>query len=629
MAKQNLRRAPLRNDITNTLNGTKNTNKTKNLSQIKIDKKKVSLISQEIKIARLLANNDKKVRDKVLKRMKKWLTVRSQDPSAFTKLEFMSLWKGLFYCMWMSDKMLVQEELAESLSKLVHCFSTKNIIVLYTSCALKTLAIEWFGIDQYRIDKFFMLVRRIVRQTFVVCKNKLWDMEWVMEISLIFEELLLHPKTPVGYNLHLTDVYLEELAKVSDGNLPEDAVYEFVKPFILYLVTSNDERQIKNITQCIFRYLIFQSDVGLNYTDKFNAWRSAGFPCAKLDDMQQIEISDMEDDFDNENEQCLEIDVQNKVEKSLDPRAGRVDVELPQIPFDAAKLADLLLQHRFHPLSTAKSRKRLLKLASQFRELSQGNMPLGMKTIEKPNSHEKSTNVRNAALRFIKFEKKLFSDKITKKQKRKSNKELVNTVFNASSLDSSKNENVSDQNEDQITSETSKVNDVKVNFEDAISLKKRKRSKLKHDKLSDKPLDDEIAESTNSESWISTNNTNKNVKYKTKTVTYPQKKTKRKIKPAVKNALSRNKIARDRDIPSKNVLSSCVTKRTCSNNSLLTKKKVMFKSQNNAHYKSDYLQQIRKSPGVPFDANKKPLYSVLKTSPIPSPINPFYKNRLA
>lgn len=57
-------------------------------------------------------------------------------------------------------------------------------------------------------------MRRIVRQTFVVCKNKLWDMEWVMEISLIFEELLLHPKTPVGYNLHLTDVYLEELAKV-------------------------------------------------------------------------------------------------------------------------------------------------------------------------------------------------------------------------------------------------------------------------------------------------------------------------------------------------------------------------------------------------------------------------------
>lgn len=155
----------------------------------------------------------------------------------------MSLWKGLFYYMWMSDKMLVQEEIAESLAKLVHCFCTKNTIILYTSCALKTLAIEWFGIDQYRIDKFLMvctflsfffffsnsntlehellcfpfilqLVRRILRQTFVVCREKLWDMEWVTEISLIFQELLLHPKTPVGFNLHFTDIYLEELAKV-------------------------------------------------------------------------------------------------------------------------------------------------------------------------------------------------------------------------------------------------------------------------------------------------------------------------------------------------------------------------------------------------------------------------------
>lgn len=77
--------------------------------------------------------------------------------AVFTKLEFMSLWKGLFYYMWMSDKMLVQEEIAESLAKLVHCFRTKNTIILYTSCALKTLAIEWFGIDQYRIDKFLMV----------------------------------------------------------------------------------------------------------------------------------------------------------------------------------------------------------------------------------------------------------------------------------------------------------------------------------------------------------------------------------------------------------------------------------------------------------------------------------------
>lgn len=153
----------------------------------KLKNKKTLVIAQEIKFARLLADNDKKIRDKVLKNLKKWLTVRSQSSfgklfylvtkiikykyfslrfkciitiylAAFTETDFMSLWKGLFYCMWMSDKMLIQEELAESLSKIVHCFNSKDIIMLYTACTLKTLATEWFGIDQYRLDKFSMVL---------------------------------------------------------------------------------------------------------------------------------------------------------------------------------------------------------------------------------------------------------------------------------------------------------------------------------------------------------------------------------------------------------------------------------------------------------------------------------------
>lgn len=69
----------------------------------------------------------------------------------------MSLWKGLFYCMWMSDTLLVQESLAESISTLVHCFESMSTIVLYTSCALTTLATEWTGLDHYRINKFAMV----------------------------------------------------------------------------------------------------------------------------------------------------------------------------------------------------------------------------------------------------------------------------------------------------------------------------------------------------------------------------------------------------------------------------------------------------------------------------------------
>ena len=42
--------------------------------------------------------------------------------SLFNKSEMLRLWKGLHYCFWMSDKPLVQEELAEKIASIMHCF---------------------------------------------------------------------------------------------------------------------------------------------------------------------------------------------------------------------------------------------------------------------------------------------------------------------------------------------------------------------------------------------------------------------------------------------------------------------------------------------------------------------------
>lgn len=48
----------------------------------------------------------------------------------------------------------------------------------------------------------------------MVCKDRSWNIQWVTDISNIFKELFLHPKTGLGFSLHVTDIYLEELAKV-------------------------------------------------------------------------------------------------------------------------------------------------------------------------------------------------------------------------------------------------------------------------------------------------------------------------------------------------------------------------------------------------------------------------------
>ncbi|XP_025267297.1 ribosomal RNA processing protein 1 homolog isoform X3 [Camponotus floridanus] len=672
------------------------------LISAKSESKKNLFIVQEIKIARLLANNDKRIRDKALKRLKKWLTVRSQSSFAFTKTDFMSLWKGLFYCMWMSDKMLIQEELAESLSKLVHCFDSKDTILLYTSCALKTLAMEWFGIDQYRLDKFLMLVRRILRQTFVTCKDKSWDIKWVTELSQMFLELFLHPKTTLGFNLHMTEIYLEELAKVSNGNISESVVHEFIKPFIIYLMTTDDERQMKHIMQHIFRYLINQSDIGLDYMDKFKAWQRAGFPCAHVDDMQKIEI-DTEENIDIKSGHLLESEIQNKSEKPLDPRAGRVDVQLPQIPFNAAEIVKMLSVHQFHPSSKTKSRRQLSRLLEEFRELSEGRMPLGIKKVKKLNlqKHDSKKESRKAALHLIQFEKKLFSDNINKKQKRKRNGEIIANTFS----DHLKNRDQLELNSiiDTIDSKSDSINstaNMKANLQDTdadiIPIKKQKRNNgettdadadilspkkqgrkrntnivsskkekcnLTYNKFDDKRVIEDkrklktkvhrkfnktkkIKLSQTDDTFITDNN----LKCKPKKTelhekhtfnkeqyifTSPVLKKKNLLRKATKNKKSlvlkktifEKNVTHNNEGTLKDELSNQTKKQINLNNSLEKKKVVFGLSRNTEQHTSEYFQQVRKSPAIPFDANKKPLASVLKTSAISSPLNPFYKKK--
>lgn len=58
------------------------------------------------------------------------------------------------------------------------------------------------------------LVRKIIRQTFEVCKKYFWNEEWITAIGKVIQDILLDPKSSLGLNLHITEVYMEELAKV-------------------------------------------------------------------------------------------------------------------------------------------------------------------------------------------------------------------------------------------------------------------------------------------------------------------------------------------------------------------------------------------------------------------------------
>lgn len=60
------------------------------------------------------------------------------------------------------------------------------------------------------------LVRRILRQAFEILKENSWDDKLISEFGNILLETVLKPEnsTYLGLTMHITEIYLEELAKV-------------------------------------------------------------------------------------------------------------------------------------------------------------------------------------------------------------------------------------------------------------------------------------------------------------------------------------------------------------------------------------------------------------------------------
>lgn len=58
------------------------------------------------------------------------------------------------------------------------------------------------------------------------------------------------------------------------------------------------------------------------------------------------------------------------------------------------------------------------------------------------------------------------------------------------------------------------------------------------------------------------------------------------------------------------------------------KRVVIALNKNIAQHPHEYIKQLKDSPNVPFDSEKRPTKSVLKPNALPSPINPFYQKKI-
>ncbi|KAJ8917387.1 hypothetical protein NQ315_002411 [Exocentrus adspersus] len=708
----------------------------KNMISESKTKKKVYLIAQELKLARVLAGNNKTSRDRALKTLKKWFAHRSKT-LPFTDKDFQRIWKGLYFSMWMSDKPLIQEECAENISSLIH-FQTIDESLLFFKAGLTILINEWFGIDQLRLDKFLMLVRRLLRHMLMALKTHGLGKKNIDKFGEVILYTILntgiHP--PTGLFMHFTEIYLEEIAKVTKGNIPSERIIDFIRPFIKKLVVTTDGREMSHVRKFIFNYLMKQSDLGLEYQVKYDAWKREGFP-GSIDSMQKVKSDGDAQKLSNNTED-------DTGEKPLDPRAGRVDVELPQLKFKAKDVVSALTEFKFDKDSNSKSRKTLNELINQFTKMCKGVYPLGVKRVLDLQKDSYDTSVRKAANRLIKFEQKLMGKDKKRKRSGKKDEEKTEVAQKRRKLDQEVDKGESSVTEKELKEFIQKSEGVKeakkekkkrvdkeqgvgdkTGDEKTVKLSKRKRKiDLDEDKKEIKKKRNmkeaaleviinniECVFERNSGTWVVYNIRKRNVDV-------PSTKTEVSDFVISKQANSHKSKATEQCIPNENKTSppegppgelsspksglSCVrlfesppeskelfpksawdealqegeyeicipskkhiarlkrkAKKTDQNvhelintslkqlkgksrlslDSRLVKnpfstpgstKKVKINTKLNMSQEiHEHVQQILSSPGIPYDANKKPLKPLLKTSACSTPVNPFYNKQLS
>lgn len=79
---------------------------------------------ETVAFARRLAATEKSTRDLQIKALRTYLAKKQK----LGDTDMLKIWKALFYCMWLCDKVPIQQELTQSLAGLIECFEGKNAV---------------------------------------------------------------------------------------------------------------------------------------------------------------------------------------------------------------------------------------------------------------------------------------------------------------------------------------------------------------------------------------------------------------------------------------------------------------------------------------------------------------------
>jgi ribosomal RNA-processing protein 1 len=214
-----------------------------------------------LQFARRLADNDLALRTETLRSLESYLGARG---AALSHVEHAKIWKGLFYCVWLSDGMLVQQQLSRDLAALVHCFRDADAdgtaAMAFVRAFCDTLQREWTLLDVHRVDKYYYLLRQVLREAIRFVARRDWSgpLCAALRDMLLSSALSLSGIHYAGLSLAIARHFCPSLHDVAreEATDPGAALAGLVEPFLRFYALALDKAYIFQITDTFFEPLL-------------------------------------------------------------------------------------------------------------------------------------------------------------------------------------------------------------------------------------------------------------------------------------------------------------------------------------------------------------------------------------
>lgn len=397
------------------------------------------------------------------------------------------------------------------------------------------------------------------------------------------------------------------------------------------------------------------------------------------DSLENGDAADEENGIDNGNDEEYS---QNGV---LDPRAGRVDVVMHEIKFNALEIVNELEDLKYKKFTRVRNRKCIDRIVSTYKKYAEGVFPIGIQKIKVDRDELGVPDIDEKADELIEFEQELYGkQRELKKLNKRKRKKIVSNANLFDEFQAKSNKIARIKNTVNVWTEEDIATEQQTNETITIATTPTKKVKSKHQKDLKKTNSIEADEVTTDETPKSgkkrkTNEWNQPLEDGEIEYVIPSKKN--QLNGAPRITITNDSIINTVITPTKsdksdkstsnedstpivastskpsplsisikmdNFTKSIKNKKTNSSksntplNSTGKKAKIMNLTpnallssaekrvkialkMNQSQEVTEYMKQLKQSPSLPYDSAKKPLKGVLKPNLTPSPINPFYK----